>query len=141
MELAEHSAFRQQLLAIEREQLKKPQVPMSTRWYYAPGIAAKELTIPQGTEITGAIHKEATINVLSQGELLLFVPEGMVWLKAPYTVVSPAGTKRAALTLTDCVWTTFFATDLTDPEQVIDRFTTNDEQAYQEHARLALKGT
>jgi hypothetical protein len=39
------------------------------------------------------------------------------------------------------VWTTFFATDLTDPEQVIDRFTTNDEQAYQEHARLALKGT
>lgn len=132
--------FRRRLLAAEVKQLEQPQVPMQTAWHFAPGIAAKELRIPKGTEITGAIHKEATLNTLSEGTLLLFAPEGVVYLKAPYTVVSPAGTKRAALTLTDCVWTTFFATDLTEPEQIIDRFTTNDEQAYLEHARLALKG-
>lgn len=140
MELATQAQFRHRLMEIEREQLKQPQVPMQSRWHFAPGIAAKELTIPAGTEITGAIHMEATLNVLSAGQMLLLTPEGWVYLAAPYTVVSPAGTKRAAVSLTDCVWTTFFVTDLTDPEQVIERFTTNDEQAYIEHARLALKG-
>lgn len=142
MELAERkqAEFRQWLLEAERQNLQQPQVAMETRWHYAPGLAAKELTIPAGTEITGAIHKEATLNVLSKGQMILFTPEGAIYLAAPYTVVSPAGTKRAALTLTECVWTTCFATELTDPEAIIDRFSTNDEQTYLEYAALKLKG-
>lgn len=140
MDLTAQSDFRQWLLAVESENLKKPQIPMETVWHFAPGLAAKELRIPAGTELTGVIYKEAGMNVLSGGIMLLVAPEGLIYLKAPYTVVAPAGSKRGAVALTDCVWTTFFATDLTDPEAIIDRFTTNDEQAYLEHARLALKG-
>jgi hypothetical protein len=51
-------------------------------------------------------------------------------VSAPFTIVSPPGTKRIACTHTECVWTTFFVTKETDPEKILAEFTTNDEQEY-----------
>lgn len=133
--------LRARVIDFEREQLKRPQVALKVVHHVSPGIMARELHIPAGTEVTGAIHKYANLNTLSQGEMLLLDGDQAVLVKAPYTVVSPAGTKRAALTLTDCVWTTYFATELTDPDEVVAHFTTNNEQEYLAHCeRLKLEG-
>lgn len=125
--------LRERVHAFEREQLKKPQIPIEVTHYFAPGLVAREVRIPAGAEVTGAIHKFANLNTLSQGEMLLVTESGGVHIKAPYTVVSPPGTKRAAKAITDCVWTTYLATSLTDIDQIAQAFTTNSEQDYLAH--------
>ena len=136
------SDLRLRVLAFEAEQLKKPQVPIKVVTYNSPRIHAREVHIPAGTEVTGAIHKYANLNTLSKGTMMLIDGDGQGQIvSAPFTVVSPAGTKRVARTITDCVWTTYFGTDLTDPDEVVDYFTTNNEQEYLAHCeRLKLEG-
>lgn len=122
--------MRAKVFAFEKDQLKRPQVELQVVIHLSPGIHARELHIPAGTEITGRVHKFENLNILSQGEMLVTTENGLEHVKAPFTCVSPAGTKRAAITLTDCVWTTIFGTNESDPHVVIDLFTTNSEQEY-----------
>ena len=133
--------MRARVFEFEREQLKKPQVDLRVVIHLAPGIHARELHIPAGTEVTGRVHKFENLNILSQGEMIVTTENGARHVKAPFTCVSPEGTKRAALALTDCVWTTILGTDETDPEIVIDLFTTNNEQEYlAQSEKLIIKG-
>ncbi len=135
------SDMRARVFDFEREQAKKPQVELRVEHYYAHGVAARELHAPAGIEITGAVHKYANINTLSKGEMLVTTENGIEHVKAPFTVVSPPGTKRAALTLTDCIWTTYFGTTETDPDKIVALFTTNSEQEYLEFSKtLNLEG-
>jgi len=58
--------------------------------------------------------------------------DGIKEVEAPFTVVSPAGTKRIAYAHTDCVWTTILNTNLNNPEQIEKEFTTDDENEWLE---------
>lgn len=134
--------LRARIVAFEEGQKAKPQVEIQVTHYFSHGVVAREVRIPANTEVTGAIHKYTNLNTLSQGELLMVTESGAVHLKAPYTVVSPPGTKRALVTLTECVWTTYLGTNLTDVEQIACEFTTNSEQEYLAHAGVVqLEGT
>lgn len=133
--------LRTRVIAFEREQLKKPQVALKVVHHFSHGVVAREMHAPAGIEITGAIHKFANVNTLSQGEMLVTTDKGIEHVKAPYTVVSPPGVKRAALTLTDCIWTTYIGTHETDIDIIEQLFTAKTEQEYLEHcAHLQLKG-
>jgi hypothetical protein len=135
------SELRAMVTRFETEQLKKPQVELKVFHHFSKGVYARELHIPAGMEVTGAIHKHSNMNTLSMGSMLLVMEDGLYYVKAPYTVASPSGTKRAALSLTDCVWTTYFGTDETDPEKILREFTTNDEQQYLAMSKnLTLEG-
>jgi hypothetical protein len=57
-------------------------------------------------------------------------------VSAPFTIVAPAGSKRAFYCHTECVWTTILGTDEQDPDKIEDEFTTNSEAEYLEFARL-----
>lgn len=129
-------SLRARVLQFESEQIKKPQVELRVVHHFSHGVCARELHIPAGTDLTGAIHKFSNLNILSKGEMLVTTEKGIEHVKAPFTIVSPPGTKRAARTITDCIWTTVFGTNETDPEKVVDHFTTNSEQEY-----LAFSGT
>lgn len=122
--------MRARVFAMEREQAKKPQVALRVVIHRAPGIHARELHIPADTDITGRVHKFENLNILSQGEMLVTTENGLEHVKAPFACVSPPGTKRAARTLTDCVWTTILGTDEQDPDRVQEIFTTNSEVEY-----------
>jgi hypothetical protein len=133
--------LRARVLAFEQQQLQKPQVALKVVHHFAHNVVARELHIPAGLDLTGAIHKYANLNTLSQGEMLIATESGLLHVKAPYTVVSPPGTKRAATTLTDCVWTTYLGTNETDIEKIEAEFTTNSEQEYLAFAGvLTLEG-
>lgn len=121
---------RQQVFELENELRKFPPVDIPTRHYFASGVYAREITIPAGTIVTGKIHKYAQINVLSKGEMTVTTEEGPKRVRAPFTIVSPPGTKRAAIAHEECVWTTFHSTNETDLAKIEAHFIAQDEQEY-----------
>jgi hypothetical protein len=47
-------------------------------------------------------------------------------IKAPYTGITEAGTRRLLFIHEDTIWTTCHVTDLTDPDEIIESITSND---------------
>jgi hypothetical protein len=112
------------IVTIEELLLMLPQVQIPTRHYHAFDSYAREVEIPKGTMLTGAIYKHEHINILSKGEIsILSIDGGMVRLKAPTTIVSPSGVKRLAYAHEDCVWTTIFGTVEKDVDKIQDEYT------------------
>ena len=100
-----------------------PQVDCPIRHHFAPGIYAREITIPKGTVLVGAIHKCESLVVLSAGKLRLVTDDGTVEITAPYTMTCTPGAKNAAVALEDSVWTNFFATEETDTDKLVEILT------------------
>mgnify|MGYP003382627416 FL=1 len=91
--------------------------------YFSKGVYAREITIPAGTVITGKIHKYANLNIMSKGDLSVLMEDGTVHrVQAPFTIVSPPGTRRAAYAHTETVWTTIHGTDKTDLDAIEAEF-------------------
>ncbi len=86
--------------------------------YFAPGVYAREMWMPAGYLITGKIHLTEHLNILSQGVVSVSNKGKSITMQAPYTFVSPVGTKRAIYAHEDSTWTTIHATDLTDPDEI-----------------------
>ena len=133
---------RQKTFAMEDIMRAMPQVDVPVKHHYGKGLYGREIAIPAGTTLTGRIHKFANLNVLLSGQMSVSMDDGEQHLvTGPCVVVSPAGTKRIAHTVTDCVWLTFLGTDATDPEAIELEFTAADEQDYLTHCeQLQIKG-
>lgn len=100
--------------------------------YFSEGIYARELYIPANVTLIGEIHKFQNLNILSKGTMLVTTEEGMKEVSAPFTVVSPPGTKRAAHTLTECIWTTIHATIERDVDKIKSHFIATSEKEWLE---------
>lgn len=100
---------RQRLDYLEQELKKLPQVPITTRHFFAHGLYAREIAIPKGTLLTGLIHTTEHLNIISKGDISVLTEQGPKRVQAPYTMVSPPGTKRAGYAHEDTVWTTIHA--------------------------------
>jgi hypothetical protein len=102
-----------------------PQVDCPVREYFAPGVYAREITLPAGTVLVGAVHKVENLAVLSKGRLILATDSGPIEITAPYTLTVKSGSKNAATALEDSVWTNFLPnpTNETDPEKLVEMFT------------------
>lgn len=109
--------------SLERDMRSAPQVDCPVRHYFAPGMYAREIRIPAGTVLTGAIHKTENLVVLSAGRLQLVTDSGVVEICAPHTMTCHPGTKNAALALEDSVWTNFFPTTETDLDKLVELLT------------------
>lgn len=115
--------MRAKVNAIEALMRNAPQAEIPVTHHFANagtkrGVYAREIFIPKGTVLTGKIHKYEQINIMSRGEMSVLTEEGVKRVRAPFTVVSPAGTKRIAYAHEDTVWTTIHATDETDLEKI-----------------------
>lgn len=122
---------------IEAEMLKHEQIECPVRHYFSQGVYAREITIPAGTMLTGKIHKFEQLNILSAGEISVLTEDGMKRVSAPFTIVSPPGTKRIAFAHTACVWTTIHGTDETDLEKIEAHYIAQTEQEYEVFAAQA----
>ncbi len=126
---------------LEKIMLAMPQVKIKVIEHWSRGVYAREIHIPAGTALTGRIHKFANLNILSKGEMSVTTDAGVARVQAPFTVVSPPGTKRIAYAHTDCVWTTIHGTDETDTDLIEVEFTAGSEQEYLTFAEaLKLQG-
>lgn len=120
------------IYALEALMKLQPQVNLEVYHYFSKGVYARELHIPAGVILTGEIHKFTNLNILSQGKIQVLVGDVVQEIEAPFTVVSPAGTKRIARALTDCIWTTIHGTDEVDLNIIEKTFIAKSEQEWLE---------
>lgn len=109
---------------------KLPQIDLKTIDHFSKDIYARELHIPKGIMLTGKIHKYEQLNILAKGKIKVLVGDIIQEIEAPFIVVSPAGTKRIALALEDCVWITVHGTDEKNVDLIEKEFIAQDEQDY-----------
>lgn len=124
-------SMREKVFAIEdliRRELEP--IEFQVKNHFSKGLYARELFIPKGTVLTGKIHKHENFNIMSSGELSVLTEDGIKRVKAPFTIVSPPGTKRIAYAHEDTVWTTIHPTDETDLEKIEAHFIAQTEQEY-----------
>lgn len=131
----QQDALRSKVLDLEGHMLQLPQLDLKVVHHFSNGVYARELHIPAGTILTGAIHKFENLNIMSKGDMTIVTETGPMRVQAPFTVVSPPGTKRVAYAHTDTIWTTVFGTHDKDPDTIVDFFTTRSEAEYLEHRK------
>lgn len=134
-------AMRSKVNAIEAEMLRMPQVEMPVKHHFANagtklGVYGRELRIPKDTVLTGKIHKYEQLNVLAHGEMSVLTDSGVVRVKAPFVIVSPANTKRIAYAHEDCVWITCHGTDETDLEKIEAQFIAQSDAEFLDFVKL-----
>lgn len=128
--------IRDKVFAIESLMLEQLQVKLEVKHYFSKDVYARELHIPAGVILTGEIHKFENLNILSQGKMEVLTENGVEEVEAPFTIVSPAGTKRIARTITDCIWTTIHGTNLTDIADIEKVFIAKNEQEWLEFCNV-----
>jgi len=109
---------------------------------FAPGIYAREMTIPEGSLLIGKIHKHRHHNFLMKGSIIVLTEsKGVELLQAPLMVVSEPGTQRIGYAVTDTVWTTVHENkDNTEDLAVIEeRTVTDDKKKYIEYKNNLIK--
>jgi hypothetical protein len=123
--------------ALECEMVKRPQLSLPVRHYFSPGVYARELFIAAGTLLTGKIHKHEHLCIMSAGDMSVLLEDGIIKrVQAPFTTISPPGTKRIAYAHTDTIWTTVHATKETDLDKLEHLLTADSEAEYQEFLAL-----
>jgi hypothetical protein len=118
------------ILAAEAHMKLMPQVELKVIHYFSHGVYARELHIPAGVTLTGEVHKFENLNILSKGRISVSTEHGIQEIEAPFTVVSPPGTKRIAFAHTDCIWTTIHGTYETDIDKIKATFVVTDYLDY-----------
>lgn len=113
------SETRQKVVNLQEAMDLLPQVDCPVRHHFTDGVYAREITIPKGTVLVGAVHKRDSIVVLSSGALRLVVDGGTKDIYAPFTMTCKAGAKNAAFAIETAVWTNFFPNP--DNEQDTDK--------------------
>ncbi len=138
--LGSQESMREKLWAFEAMFRDAPQVEIPVRNYFSHGVYAREITIPKGTVLTGKIHKYANLNIMSKGDMSVLTEEGIVRVQAPFTIVSPPGTKRIAFAHEETVWTTIHGTEETDLGKIEAHFIAQTEAEYLEFCEMLKLG-
>ncbi len=124
------------VFALEGRMKELPQLELPVRHYFSQGVYARELFIPKGTLLTGQIHKFEQLNIMSKGEMSVLVDGVIKRVRAPFTVVSPPGTKRIAYAHEDTVWTTVHGTELRDLGEIESHFIAKSEADWLDFAKV-----
>lgn len=109
--------LRHKIERLESAMLQMPQVDLPVKHYFADGMYAREMFIPAGTVLTGAVHLFEHINVCAKGDISVLTEDGAKRVKAPATMIARPGTKRVGYAHEDTIWITFHATDAKTVEE------------------------
>lgn len=119
------STMREKVDRLETAVCALLQVDCPVRHYFAPGLYAREMTIPAGTVVTGAVHKFENIIVVSMGRLQIVTDTGTREVKAGDTLICKPGMKNAVVALDDSRWTNFLPNpdNITDTDKLTEIYT------------------
>lgn len=102
-----------------QEMLKEmPQAECVVRHHFSDGMYARELFIPQGTCLVGAMHKTRHFYSVVSGSCSVVSVHEREEIQAPFLGETLPETKRVIYAHTDCIWITYHPTDLTDVEEI-----------------------
>lgn len=119
------ATMRERVYKLEAEASLLLQVDCPVRHYFAPGLYAREISIPAGTVVTGAVHKTENLIVVSLGRLRIVTNDGTREVAAGETLTCQAGMKNAVYALEDSRWTNFLPNpeNCTDTDKLTELFT------------------
>ena len=93
-------------------------VELHVQHHFSDGLYARELFIPAGVCLVGALHKTRHMYMVVSGKCRVSSQYGNQEIVAPFMGETLPGTKRVIYALTDCVWVTYHPTDLTDIKDI-----------------------
>ena len=114
-----------EILALENEILRHPQVELPLTHDFIDGVYARSMFIRAGTVLTGAVHAFDCFSVIRYGDLIIYTEDGMKEVHAGDMIPSVAGVKRAGYAQTDTLITGFMAnpTNETDLDKLWEMYT------------------
>lgn len=113
------AAARVDRLEAELKGLPPCDMPLVHR--FTKGMYIREIFMPQGALVISKIHTTEHPFTILKGSVKVWMDgEGVQHLKAPHIGITRPGTRRVLFITEDCVWVTFHATNLTDPQAVED---------------------
>lgn len=112
--------------ALQAALLNMPQFEPPTEHIFHGGMYCRQMSIPAGCTLVGKVHKKEHFFALASGSVCITTDEGPQLLTGFKLLSSYPGTKRAIHAVSDSVFMTFHATDLTDVEQVEQEFVEED---------------
>ena len=124
---------------IEDSMLQMPQAELETRHHFAPGVYIRELRIPAGVCLTGAVHYTEHLNICLRGCLcVVSATADDKWVRGGDIFASSIGTKRTAYVTEDTVWLTVHATEETDIPTLEKMLVHNDrtQLGFDDHVRI-----
>lgn len=122
-ELAEYlpPPQREQIIAFQAALQPLEQVECPLQHTFAPGMYARQISLPAGTFIVGKIHRHAHLNIVTKGRVTVVTEFGRREIHvtgAPITFESQAGAKRALYVHEETVWITIHAVQSTDLAEI-----------------------
>ena len=102
-----------------------PQANCPVKHHFADGVYAREITIPKGVVLIGAIHKTHNFAVVNKGILRLITDAGFRDVAAGEVIQVTPGQKNCGYAIEECTWTNFFAnpSNERDTDVLIERLT------------------
>ena len=124
MDIAQ-TGMRAKVDALEAALQGVPQVDCPVRHHFAPGVYAREMSIPAGTVVTGAVHKTENLIIVSMGRLQIVTDDGTREVAAGDMIICRPGMKNAVVALEDSRLTNILPNpeNLTDIERLTEIFT------------------
>ena len=124
------------ILRIEEAILKLPQVDLPLDHYQIPGVYVRRMFMPQGTILTGKIHKFESIAILAQGTLRIADGDHAYVITAPAVMVDKPGIKRLGFAETDVTFLTVHRCDKERITEIEDYLVTNSFDDYENYLKL-----
>lgn len=119
---------------LEEQCLLQEQAHCPVEHHFGPGVYIREVFLPAGALVVGHAHREAGLNLMLQGEMVLLVDGQVTVITAPYMAVTPPG-RKVAYILEDTVWCNVFATEETDIAKLEARYVDKSD-AFKAHQHL-----
>ena len=86
-----------------------PQADCPIRESFLNGLYIRQITIPKGVAIVGAVHKSENVVMINKGVLRVVTEDGFRDVKAGDTLTIQPGQKNCVYAIEECVWTNIFA--------------------------------
>lgn len=114
------------IFKMQAEMELMPQIETPLKHYFSKELYAREMTIPKGSLVVGKIHKFTSLSIISKGDISILSIDGVMRVKAPYTIVASPGAKRLVYAHEETVWTVIHATKETDLAKIEDEVIAKD---------------
>lgn len=99
--------------------------------YFGHNVYARGLWIPAGTVVVGKLHREDRICIIAAGDCTFIDEWHKERVQAPYVGEFKAGSKTAVYAHTDTYWIACHGTELTDPDEMVEKMVSPDHDDYQ----------
>jgi len=125
-----------EILRIEQEILKMPQVELPIEHYQIDGVYVRSMFIPAGTILTGKIHNFESIAILAKGRIRITNGTESYIISEGHIMVDKPGVKRLGYAETDVVFITVHRTDNIEIEAIEKELVSATFEEYQQQLLL-----